>query len=124
VASSPSRGRRGGRWAAQASEARWQRVRNRQPDGGACGPHEAASAAEVKPSQDALFGFLTETLATLEGVHGWQASMELLTVRRGFVETPWWRRELEGHLSTSMPLPQAAGQSHRHHVTRSSPGSP
>jgi DNA-binding Lrp family transcriptional regulator len=57
----------------------------------------------IQPSQAALFSFLTETLATLDGVRGWQASMELLTVRRGFVETPWWRRELEGHLSSGAP---------------------
>lgn len=57
----------------------------------------------IQPSQPALFSFLTETLATLDGVRGWQASMELLTVRRGFVETPWWRRELEEHLHSQMP---------------------
>lgn len=54
----------------------------------------------IQPSQAALFSFLTETLAMLDGVRGWQASMELLTVRRGFVETPWWRRELEGHFTS------------------------
>jgi DNA-binding Lrp family transcriptional regulator len=54
----------------------------------------------IQPSEAALFSFLTETLATLDGVRGWQASMELLTVRRGFVETPWWHRELEEHLGS------------------------
>lgn len=62
----------------------------------------------IQPSQAALFSFLTETLATLDGVRGWQASMELLTIRRGFVETPWWPRELEGHLGS-----QATGNSRR-----------
>lgn len=57
----------------------------------------------IQPSQAALFSFLTETLATLDGVRGWQASMELLTVRRGFVETPWWRRELEEHFRSQAP---------------------
>ena len=54
-----------------------------------------------------LFKFLTETLASLDGVRGWQASMELLTIRRGFVETSWWRRELAEHLGadTSQSLP-------------------
>jgi DNA-binding Lrp family transcriptional regulator len=52
----------------------------------------------IQPSQDALFRFLTETLASLDGVRGWQASMELLTIRRGFVETPWWRDDLADHL--------------------------
>ncbi len=57
----------------------------------------------IQPSQEALFSFLTETLASLDGVRGWQASMELLTIRRGFVETPWWRRELAGHLGSGTP---------------------
>ena len=61
----------------------------------------------IQPSQDALFKFLTHTLASLDGVRGWQASMELLTIRRGFIETPWWRRELAEHLGAgaSQPLP-------------------
>ena len=54
----------------------------------------------IQPSQAALFSFLTKTLAMLGGVRGWRASMELLTIRRGFVETPWWPRELEGHLGS------------------------
>ena len=57
----------------------------------------------IQPSQEALFSFLTETLASLDGVRGWQASMELLTIRRGFVETPWWRRELAEHLGSGTP---------------------
>jgi hypothetical protein len=60
----------------------------------------------IQPIQDALFTFLTGTLAMLDGVNGWQANMELLTVRRGFVETPWWRRELEGYLSVPTTLAQ------------------
>ncbi len=61
----------------------------------------------IQPSQDALFTFLTQTLASLDGVRGWEASMELLTIRRGFVETPWWRDELADHLwaSAGQPLP-------------------
>ena len=63
----------------------------------------------IQPSQAALFEFLTETLATLDGVRGWQASMELLTIRRGFVETPWWRLELQEHLRAPAP---AEGSAH------------
>jgi DNA-binding Lrp family transcriptional regulator len=48
----------------------------------------------IQPSEQALHSFLTDTLATLDGVRGWEASMELLTIRRGFVETPWWREVL------------------------------
>jgi len=72
----------------------------------------------IQPTQDALFTFLTETLAVLDGVNGWQASMELLTVRRGFVETPWWRRELEGHLGVPTTLPQGLGKSRKPRVSR------
>jgi len=28
--------------------------------------------------------------------------MELLTIRRGFVETPWWRDELSEHLGVDI----------------------
>jgi DNA-binding Lrp family transcriptional regulator len=48
----------------------------------------------IQPSERALHGFLTDTLSRLGGVRGWEASVELLTVKRGFLETPWWRAEL------------------------------
>jgi DNA-binding Lrp family transcriptional regulator len=48
----------------------------------------------IQPTSAALFSFLTETLAKIDGVRSWDASMELLTIRRGFVETPWWRNEI------------------------------
>ena len=35
------------------------------------------------------------TLAQLEGVQGWNAAMELVFLKRGGVETPWWRAQLE-----------------------------
>jgi len=41
-----------------------------------------------------LYAFTTESLAALPGVTGWSASLELLTIKRGFVETPWWRSEV------------------------------
>ena len=52
----------------------------------------------IQPSHQALFSFLTGTLASIEGVRGWQASMEMLTIRRSFVQTPWWRGELSHYL--------------------------
>jgi DNA-binding Lrp family transcriptional regulator len=48
----------------------------------------------IQPDVPALHSFLSDTIARLEGVRGWEASMELLTVRRGYAETPWWRAEL------------------------------
>lgn len=48
----------------------------------------------IAASTRGLFDFTTATLATLDGVAGWSASVELLSLKRGFVETPWWRAQL------------------------------
>jgi len=48
----------------------------------------------IADSTRGLFEFTTATLAKLEGVVGWSASVELLSLKRGFVETPWWRDQL------------------------------
>jgi DNA-binding Lrp family transcriptional regulator len=45
----------------------------------------------ILPTTNDLFEFTTRTLGSLAGVDGWTAAIVLLTVRRGFVETPWWR---------------------------------
>jgi DNA-binding Lrp family transcriptional regulator len=55
----------------------------------------------IADSTRGLFDFTTSTLAKLEGVVGWSASVELLTLKRGFVETPWWRDQLAEHRGTS-----------------------
>ncbi len=48
----------------------------------------------IMPSARDLYGFVTQAVATLDGVQGWTASMELLFLKRGFVETPWWRSQV------------------------------
>jgi DNA-binding Lrp family transcriptional regulator len=48
----------------------------------------------IAPSTRGLFDFTTSTLATLDGVVAWTASVELLSLKRGFVETPWWRAQV------------------------------
>jgi DNA-binding Lrp family transcriptional regulator len=48
----------------------------------------------ILPSTADLYPFITETLSRMEGVQGWNASMELLYLKRGFVETPWWRSDI------------------------------
>jgi DNA-binding Lrp family transcriptional regulator len=48
----------------------------------------------ITPSSKDLFSFITSTLSTLSGVQGWTAAMELLFLKRGFVETPWWRAQV------------------------------
>jgi DNA-binding Lrp family transcriptional regulator len=46
----------------------------------------------ILPTTQHVFDFTNGVLGRLEGVLGWSASVVLLVVRRGFVETPWWRR--------------------------------
>lgn len=48
----------------------------------------------ILPSTTDLYSFITSTLSRLEGVKGWTASMELLFLKRGFIETPWWRSQV------------------------------
>jgi DNA-binding Lrp family transcriptional regulator len=60
----------------------------------------------IADSTRGLFEFTTETLAKLAGVVGWSASVELLTLKRGFVETPWWRDQLAEHHGTPIALEQ------------------
>ncbi|MET0233563.1 MAG: Lrp/AsnC family transcriptional regulator [Kibdelosporangium sp.] len=55
----------------------------------------------IATSTQGLFEFTTSTLANLEGVVGWSASVELLSLKRGFVETPWWRAQLAEHRSSA-----------------------
>jgi DNA-binding Lrp family transcriptional regulator len=49
----------------------------------------------ILPTTQDLFEFTTNTLGRMEGVQGWTASVVLLVLRRGFVETPWWRGSIE-----------------------------
>ena len=59
----------------------------------------------ISESTRGLFEFTTATLAKMEGVVGWNASVELLSLKRGFVETPWWRDQLtEYHSNMVAPL--------------------
>ncbi|PKW27854.1 DNA-binding Lrp family transcriptional regulator [Phycicoccus duodecadis] len=45
----------------------------------------------ILPSTSEVYSFLTQVLGRIDGVLGWEASLELLTITRGFLETPWWR---------------------------------
>ncbi|MDF2443836.1 MAG: hypothetical protein JWR01_2039, partial [Subtercola sp.] len=58
----------------------------------------------ILPSTGDLYSFITSTLSQLDGVEGWTASMELLFLKRGFIETPWWRSQV----SQSVGGPAAA----------------
>lgn len=48
----------------------------------------------ILPSTESLHGFLTGTIAQLKGVRGWEAAMELVFLKRNFIETPWWRLQV------------------------------
>lgn len=48
----------------------------------------------IMPSTDDLHAFITSTLSRLDGVKGWAAAMELLFLKRGFADTPWWRSQV------------------------------
>ncbi len=48
----------------------------------------------ILPSTETLHDFLTGTIAQLKGVRGWTAAMELVFMKRGFIETPWWRAQV------------------------------
>lgn len=62
----------------------------------------------ILPTTRDVFDFVTNTLGRLDGVQGWTANMELLTFKRGYVETPWWRSDLNLGRPTE-PLPAALG---------------
>lgn len=49
----------------------------------------------ILPSTESLHDFMTGTIAHLKGVRGWNASMELVFMKRGFIEAPWWRDQVE-----------------------------
>lgn len=48
----------------------------------------------ILPTTRDVFDFVTRTLGPLPGVQGWTANMEMLNLKRGFIETPWWRGRL------------------------------
>jgi DNA-binding Lrp family transcriptional regulator len=48
----------------------------------------------ILPTHDDVFRFTTETLAGMDGLLAWNANVELLTLKRGSVQTPWSPRQL------------------------------
>lgn len=74
---------------------------------------ESALYCEViLPTTDDLHRFQTDTLGKLDGVKGWTACMELVFMKRGFVETPHWRDQVmydQGEMPPSPWLNLAPG---------------
>jgi DNA-binding Lrp family transcriptional regulator len=57
---------------------------------------ESLMCEVILPSHADLFRFTTQTLGGIDGIRAWTAGVELLTVKRGFVVTPWAARRLSG----------------------------
>ncbi|WP_353115492.1 Lrp/AsnC family transcriptional regulator [Microbacterium sp.] len=48
----------------------------------------------ILPGTEALHQYMTHTIGQLKGVKGWAAHQELVFLKRGFVETTWWRAQV------------------------------
>lgn len=55
---------------------------------------ESLMCEVILPSTEDLFRFTTTTLADIPGIQAWSTSVELLTLKRAFVDVPWSAREL------------------------------
>lgn len=53
----------------------------------------------IMPSTRDVYEFVTQGLGKIDGVLGWVANVELLTLKRGFLETPWWKSMADGRQS-------------------------
>ena len=62
----------------------------------------------ILPTTSDVFDFVTNTLGRLDGVQGWTAGVELLSVKRGFIETPWSRPALAGATHSATAARDAA----------------
>lgn len=45
----------------------------------------------IMPSTKDVYDFVTNGLGKIDGVLGWTTHVELLALKRGFLDTPWWR---------------------------------
>ncbi|MFK3984597.1 Lrp/AsnC family transcriptional regulator [Micromonospora sp. NPDC050397] len=57
---------------------------------------ESLMCEVILPTHGDVLEFTTRTLARIDGVRSWVAGVELLTVKRGFVVTPWAARRIGG----------------------------
>lgn len=55
---------------------------------------ESLMCEVILPTHADVFEFTTKTLGGIDGIQAWTAGVELLTVKRGFVITPWAARRL------------------------------
>nr|MDT0658135.1 Lrp/AsnC family transcriptional regulator [Micromonospora sp. DSM 115978] len=77
---------------------------------------ESLMCEVILPTHADLFRFTTQTLGGIDGIRAWTASVELLTVKRGFVITPWAARRLA--VGPGAPAPRAGTSNNRSARTR------
>ena len=56
---------------------------------------ESMMCEVILPTHADVLEFTTQTLARIDGLRSWTAGVELLTVKRGFVVTPWAARRFD-----------------------------
>lgn len=75
---------------------------------------ESLMCEVILPTHADVFEFTTKTLGGIDGIQAWTAGVQLLTVKRGFVITPWAARRLaaeqdaegtDGEAATPGPTP-------------------
>lgn len=59
----------------------------------------------ILPSHEDVYRFTTATLAGIKGIQAWTANVQLLTLKRGWVATPWSKAWADG---TDAPSPTVA----------------
>jgi len=65
----------------------------------------------IMPTTDDVYTFVTKGLGKIDGVQSWVANVELLTVKRGFLETPWWSGVSDAPVTSAQPDGIGAGPS-------------
>jgi len=74
----------------------------------------------IMPTTDDVYAFVTKGLGKIDGVQSWVANVELLTVKRGFLETPWWSGISQA--PTSEPAVAGYGIVHSRQPAHPAPG--
>lgn len=64
----------------------------------------------ITESSDELYKFTSEDLAGIDGVEGWRAAIELMTVKRGFIRTPWAGSSASGVATQGLGKSPLGGQ--------------
>ncbi|MEE6259520.1 Lrp/AsnC family transcriptional regulator [Plantactinospora sonchi] len=94
---------------------------------------ESLMCEVILPTHADVFEFTTKTLGGIDGIQAWTAGVQLLTVKRGFVITPWAARRLaaehdgtggSGERAGAAPTGPVGGPSGNGRATRKSRPAP